>query len=62
MHSGTPVYPDLAQLASIQKIDLDLDCPACPPAHYQQPPGTVCLCTCSSGSKFQLQSTPITHQ
>ena len=36
LQSGSSLYPNLQQLASIHKLNMDLDCPACPPAYVRQ--------------------------
>ena len=35
--SSSSLYPDLQQLASIHKVNMDLECPVCPPAYVPQP-------------------------
>ena len=34
---SSSLYPDLQQLASIHKVNMDLECPVCPPAYVPQP-------------------------
>ena len=36
LQSGSSLYPDPQQLASIHKVNMEPDCPACPPAYVPQ--------------------------
>ena len=54
--SSSSLYPDLQQLASIHKINMDLECPVCLPAYVPQAQA-VAFAPQQPGSGFHQRTT-----